>query len=339
MSLAELIKKEASHLGFDAVGIASVPTHQSFPQQSHTSSRDSSLPTTLYAHLRNWLQNGFHATMEWMDRHPERRSHPAFVLPGCRSIISVGLNYFTHDLADESSQNGRIARYAWGQDYHNVFKKRLKLLEAYIKKLAPDAQTKWYVDTGPVMEKAWAQEAGLGWIGKHSNLVSSDFGSWLLLGEILTTVELDTDTAGTDLCGSCTLCIDACPTGAIVEPYIVNAETCISYLTIEFRGEEEELSGELKTQIGNRIFGCDDCLDICPYNNNRIPTSETAFHSNDVTIGPNLSRMERLDDTAFNDMFKLSPIRRAKHKGFQRNIQIARSNVSNPDKSNAAPPS
>ncbi|MGB0911640.1 MAG: tRNA epoxyqueuosine(34) reductase QueG [Nitrospirales bacterium] len=339
MSLAESIKKEASRLGFDAVGFASVPIHQSLLDPPYTSSTDNSLPTTLYARLIHWLAEGYHATMEWMDRHPDRRSHPAFVLPECRSIISVGLNYFTHDVANESQENGRIARYAWGQDYHNVFKKRLKLLEEYIKTLAPDAQTKWYVDTGPIMEKAWAQEAGLGWIGKHSNLVSSDFGSWLLLGEILTTLELSPDVAGTDLCGSCTLCIDACPTGAIVEPYVVNAETCISYLTIEYRGEEEELSEELKKNMGNRIFGCDDCLDICPYNNNRVATTESAFYSNDVTIGPNLSRMNILDKATFNDMFRFSPIRRAKHEGFRRNIHIAQRNANHSEKSNAAPPS
>ncbi len=338
-SLTETIKEEASRLGFDAVGFASVQTENLSKPDPCLKASATSLPAILYKRLRNWLDAGYEASMEWMGRLPERRSNPAIVLPGCRSIISVGLNYFTHEQANESQENGRIARYAWGQDYHTVFKKRLVELEKFIKKIAPDAQTKWYVDTGPVMEKAWAQEAGLGWIGKHSNLVSSDYGSWLLLGEILTTLELDPDTPGADLCGSCTLCIQACPTGAIVEPYVVNAETCISFITIEFRGQEEEIPEELKKKMGNRIFGCDDCLDICPYNNNRMATDELAFQPSEVTIGPNLSELAALEKKEFTDMFAGSPIRRAKHEGFLRNLQIAQHNALSSKKSNVTRPS
>ena len=188
------------------------------------------------------------------------------------------MNYYTSDLPQEDPGYGRIARYAWGKDYHRIFKHPLKQLENFIHSLKPEAQTRSYADTGPVMEKAWAQEAGLGWIGKHSNLVSTEFGSWLLLGEILTTLPLDPDEPGTDLCGSCALCIQACPTGAITEPYVVDSEKCISYLTIEYRGSAEEISAERRSQMGNRIFGCDDCLDICPYNVNAQSTKESAFH-------------------------------------------------------------
>jgi len=330
MSLAETIKHEASRLGFDAVGIAQLSqTPSSTDQQPlQIANHPTSLTSQLYDHLMNWLDHGFQASMEWMGRFPERRSHPDMVLPGCRSIISVGLNYYTDVHADESKGNGRIARYAWGKDYHNVFKKRLKQLEAFIQSLDPEAHTKWYVDTGPIMEKAWAQEAGLGWIGKHSNLVSSDYGSWLLLGEILTTLELDADSPGTDLCGSCTLCINACPTGAIIEPYVVNAEACISYLTIEYRGNEDQLPTELKKRIGNRIFGCDDCLDICPFNHNRVETKEPAFHPTALTMSPNLLQLQTLTKDEFNEQFQGSPIRRAKHEGFSRNLHIAQKNDS-----------
>ncbi|WP_454061547.1 tRNA epoxyqueuosine(34) reductase QueG [Candidatus Nitrospira salsa] len=330
MSLTESIKQEASRLGFDAVGIVQVS--QSLPSTDQHPSpiekHHSSVTSQLYDRLINWLEYGFQASMEWMGHLPERRSHPSMVLPGCRSIISVGLNYYTDVQADECEGNGRIARYAWGKDYHNVFKKRLKQLEAFIQTLAPAAQTKWYVDTGPIMEKAWAQEAGLGWIGKHSNLVSSEYGSWLLLGEILTTLNLEADSPGTDLCGSCMLCINACPTGAIVEPYVVNAETCISYLTIEYRGNEDQLPAKLKKQIGNRIFGCDDCLDICPFNHNQVETNESAFLPSSVTISPNLSSLQAITKDEFNERFQGSPIRRAKHEGFARNLHIAQGNDS-----------
>ena len=337
MSLTNTIKQEASRLGFDAVGIVhlSLPC----PPNSNSSSTEdtASLSSRLFARLVDWLEQGYHASMEWMGRLPERRSHPDIVLPGCRSIISVGLNYFTAHQADECEDNGRIARYAWGKDYHTVFKKRLQELESCIQSLAPEAQTKWYVDTGPIMEKAWAQEAGLGWIGKHSNLVSSDYGSWLLLGEILTTLELEADTPGTDLCGSCTLCIHACPTGAIVEPYVVNAEKCISYLTIEYKGNEEDLSGELKKQMGNRIFGCDDCLDICPYNNNSVITEESAFQATSLTLGPKFSQLQALKKEEFNEVFRGSPIRRAKHVGLMRNVNIAQQNSRTFSRPNATP--
>ncbi|WP_447971548.1 tRNA epoxyqueuosine(34) reductase QueG [Nitrospira sp. M1] len=332
MSLTERIKKEASRLGFDAVGIVHLSRHPPASEANsvQTTGEHSTVTERLYTSLVQWLAHGYHATMDWISRSPERRSDPGIVLPGCRSIISVGLNYYTDAQANEGEGNGRIARYAWGKDYHTVFKKRLKQLESFIQTVAPEAQTKWYVDTGPVMEKAWAQEAGLGWIGKHSNLVSSDYGSWLLLGEILTTVALDADTPGSDLCGSCTLCINACPTGAIVEPYVVNAETCISYLTIEYRGHEDDLSPELKTQMGNRIFGCDDCLDICPFNHNSVPTDAQDFHPTPLTLAPKLSELQTLTKEEFSARFQGSPIRRAKHEGLSRNLHIAQKNSRKP---------
>jgi epoxyqueuosine reductase len=311
MSLADVIKREARCLGFDAVGVAAIRQ----------------LPSTgLFDRLQDWLRRGYHGTMAWMARDPSRRADPQVVLPGCRSIIVVGMNYDTGHRPTEGLGYGRIARYAWGEDYHHVLGDRLAVLEAKIHDLVPNAMTRSYVDTGPIMEKAWAQQAGLGWIGKHSNLVSSEYGSWLLLGEILTTLDLPSDVPASDLCGSCSLCIRACPTGAIVEPYVVDATRCISYLTIEFRGSREDIPADLTTQIGNHIFGCDDCLNVCPFNLRGEPTREQAFFPRSITLAPRLNDLAALDEATFAEQFRNSPIRRAKHQGLQRNVAIAQTN-------------
>ncbi|MBM4138221.1 MAG: tRNA epoxyqueuosine(34) reductase QueG [Nitrospira sp.] len=331
MSLTESIKREARVLGFDAVGIARVAernplsavSSQPYPGPMPVPTRVSSL---LYERLTEWLRRGYQGTMAWMGRTPEKRVDPQHVLRGCRSVISVGLNYLTDHRADERPSYGRIARYAWGRDYHNVLGERLTQLEQAIHRLASDAVTRSYTDTGPIMEKAWAERAGLGWIGKHSNLVSTDHGSWLLLGEILTTLELEPDEPGADLCGSCTLCIQACPTGAIVEPYVVDATRCISYLTIEWRGEASSISPELQRGMGNKIFGCDDCLDVCPFNLRTQPTQESAFQPNALTLAPQLDVLAQMSEADFSREFRQSPIRRAKPEGLRRNVGIAQRN-------------
>lgn len=312
MSIGQAIKREARYLGFDAVGITSV-----VPEPSAQGLLD---------RLQEWLRRGYHGTMAWMARDPARRAHPQIVLPGCRSIISLGMNYDSGLRAFEGRGHGRIARYAWGKDYHGVLGDRLALLENKVRDLAPEAITRSYVDTGPVMEKAWAQQAGLGWIGKHSNLVSSDHGSWLVLGEILTTLELPPDVPATDLCGTCSLCIQACPTNAIVEPYVVDATRCISYLTIEFRGSRRDMPVDLTARMGNHIFGCDDCLDVCPFNLRAEPTTEPAFQPDTTTLGPRLADLAALDEETFAGLFRQSPIRRAKLSGLHRNVAIARQN-------------
>ena len=307
------------------MGIARVNPQQ--PEPISPSQPPSTSPSkSLLQDLRNWLSNRYHGTMEWMAKNPERRADPQKVLPECRSIICVGINYWTDHDPNEAPGFGRIARYAWGKDYHRLLKKRLKNLERSIEELAPESATRSYVDTGPVMEKVWAQRAGLGWIGKHSNLVSSEFGSWLLIGEVLTTLDLQPDEAGTDLCGTCTLCIQACPTHAITEPYVVDATKCISYLTIEYRGELTNIPPQLRSQMGNRIFGCDDCLDICPYNVHATPTKEPAFSPTTQMQHPNLLQLSEMTKEHFLRTFESSPIRRTKFSGFQRNIQIARNN-------------
>lgn len=312
MSLVESIKHEARSLGFAAVGIAAVSPEASDDRLLHR--------------LQEWLRKGFHGTMAWMARDPARRADPRLVLPGCRSIIVVGMNYDTGHRPTEDRGYGRIARYAWGRDYHGVLGERLALLEARLRDWAPGAATRSYVDTGPIMEKAWAQEAGLGWIGKHSNLVSSEHGSWLVLGEILTTLDLPPDAPATDLCGSCSLCIQACPTHAIAEPYVVDATRCISYLTIEFRGEREQIAEDLAAPIGNHIFGCDDCLDVCPFNLRAEPTTDPAFLPSALTLAPRLGEFAQLDEGTFAERFRHSPIRRATLHGMRRNVSIAQEN-------------
>ena len=329
MSLAETIKREALALGFDAVGISRVPNSSQPLAELRPSLPPEPLiplPHLLFSRLTEWLQRGYHGIMAWMTRDPTRRSDPRLVLPGCQSMVSVGMNYYTDNRANEQPGMGRIARYAWGKDYHTVMSRRLAQLEAKIAALAPGVTTKAYVDTGPIMEKAWAQQAGLGWIGKHSNLVSAECGSWLLLGEILTTLDLEQDEPATDLCGSCTLCIQACPTGAIVEPDVVDARLCISYLTIELRGGREVISDDLAVQMGNRIFGCDDCLDVCPFNLRADATSEPAFAPTPLTLAPNLKALAQISEEIFAVTFKESPLKRAKQSGLLRNVGIAQDN-------------
>jgi epoxyqueuosine reductase len=339
MSLAETIKQHARELGFDAVGIARAEnassrfevqdsrlTSNSESQTSNVEPR-TSLTVLLHARLREWLRRGYQGTMAWMAREPARRADPGKVLPGCRSIVSVGMNYYTGHRPDERPGYGRIARYAWGRDYHAVLGARLEQLEEHIKALAPGAETRSYVDTGPVMEKAWARQAGLGWIGKHSNLVSTRYGSWLVLGEVLTTLELAPDEPADDLCGSCTLCIKACPTGAITEPYVVDARRCISYLTIELHKPGEEIPDDLAPRLGNRIFGCDDCLDVCPYNVNATPATEPAFQPTPLPLAPHLEHLAGMDEQAFASTFRESPLKRSRHAGFLRNVRLAIKNT------------
>ncbi|MBH0203221.1 MAG: tRNA epoxyqueuosine(34) reductase QueG [Nitrospira sp.] len=335
MSITTAIKQEARTLGFDAIGITRVSNAHPPPaagdqQISHPLNSETAAPQHLFDRLTEWLRRGYHGTMAWMERNPNKRADPCQVLPGCRSLISLGINYLTDHRANEQPGYGRIARYAWGKDYHKLFNSKLTQLEQAIHRMAPDARTRSYSDTGPIMEKAWAEQAGLGWIGKHSNLVSAEYGSWLLLGEILTTLDLETDEPAADLCGSCTLCIQACPTAAITEPYVVDATRCISYLTIELRGDETVIPHELHPGMGNKIFGCDDCLDVCPFNLRAEPTQDGIFQPTSWSLAPDLHELAKLDESTFTTVFQHSPIRRAKHQGLLRNVAIAQRNLKPP---------
>jgi len=307
MTLTERVKRKALGLGFQAVGVSRV-----------TSDRPESV------RLAEWLAHGYHAGMGWMAQTAAKRQNPALLLPGIRAIVSLGMNYYTDDRPDDAPGHGRIARYARGKDYHHVLGERLESLAAFLKAEAPDSRSLAYVDTGAVMEKAWAQRAGLGWIGKHSNLVSGQYGSWLLLGEVLTTADLSPDEPGADLCGTCTLCIKTCPTGAITEPYVVDARRCLSYLTIEQKGE---IPAEFQPALGNYIFGCDDCLDVCPYNHQATPTPEPAFRATPWTLNPDLDTLGRQSLEEFQAAFQGSPVRRATHEGLRRSVAIAKKNA------------
>ncbi|MEK6604181.1 MAG: tRNA epoxyqueuosine(34) reductase QueG [Nitrospirota bacterium] len=307
MTLTERVKRKALDLGFQAAGVSRV-----------TSDRPES------ARLAEWLACGYQGEMGWMAQTAAKRKNPALLLPGIRAIVSLGMNYYTDDRPDDAPGHGRIARYARGKDYHRVLGERLETLAAFLKTEAPDSRSLAYVDTGAVMEKAWAQRAGLGWIGKHSNLVSGQYGSWLLLGEVLTTADLSPDEPGADLCGTCTLCIKTCPTGAITEPYVVDARRCLSYLTIEQKGE---IPAEFQPALGNYIFGCDDCLDVCPYNHQATPTPEPAFRATPWTLNPDLDALGRQSLEEFQAAFHASPVRRATHEGLQRSATIAKKNA------------
>jgi epoxyqueuosine reductase len=307
MTLTEQIRREAQSLGFDAVGVSRVTSER--PER---------------ARLKQWLARGFQGKMSWMARTERKRANPALLLPGIRSIVSVGMNYYTGPDPDNSPENGCIARYARGDDYHRVLGERLASLAEFMDRNALDSQNRTYVDTGPVMEKAWAQRAGLGWIGKHSNLVSQRYGSWLVLGEVLTTAALDPDAPGADLCGSCTLCIRACPTGAIPEPYVVDARRCISYWNIEQKGMLPE---ELHAAAGNKIFGCDDCLNACPYNRAAKVTAESRFLRTGATIQLDLQTLAQQSRESFQAAFRNSSVRRATHEGMQRSITVAIKNA------------
>jgi epoxyqueuosine reductase len=307
MTLTERVKRKAHDLGFQAVGVSRV-----------TSDRPES------TRLAEWLAHGYHGEMAWMARTAAKRKNPALLLPGIRAIVSLGMNYYSDDRPDDRPGQGRIARYARGADYHHILGERLDSLVAFLQAEAPDSLSRAYVDTGAVMEKAWAQRAGLGWIGKHSNLVSGEHGSWLLLGEVLTTANMDPDEPGSDLCGTCSLCIKACPTGAITEPYVLDARRCLSYLTIEQKGE---IPQEFQKALGNRIFGCDDCLDVCPYNLQATPMAEPAFLATPLTLNPDLDALARQSEEEFQAVFNRSPVRRATRKGLQRSVAIALENA------------
>ena len=267
-----------------------------------------------------------HADMHWIARDPERRSDPGRVLPGARSLLLVALDYDTGDPTCVDRRRGRISRYAWGEEYHRVVGERLETLERRARQIVPGAGIRRYVDTGPVLEKAWAERAGLGWIGKHTNLIHPRAGSWFFLGALMLDVDLGPATSHPDRCGSCTACIDACPTGAIVAPYVLDARLCIAYLTIENRGP---IPRNLRAAIGNRVFGCDDCQDVCPWNRHAARSRLAAhFAPRDGLRTPSLRALLSLDAAGFRERFRDSPIARARWPGFLRNVAVALGNSS-----------
>jgi len=307
-----VIADRALALGFDAVGFA-----------------PASLGPDARARLIDFLAAGRHGQMQWMEDRAEQRADPRALWPEARSVISLGLSYAPE--ADPLATLGRPDRgnlsvYARNRDYHDVVKGRLKHLAQFIVGRFGPA-VKVFVDTAPVMEKPLAQRAGLGWQGKHTNLVSRRHGSWLFLGEIYTSLDLPADAAHADRCGRCTRCLNACPTDAFPAPYRLDATRCISYLTIEHRGP---IPHEFRTAMGNRIYGCDDCLAVCPWNRFAQAGAEAKLHARPDLTAPRLAELAALDDAGFRALFSGSPVKRVGRDRFVRNVAIAIGNSGDP---------
>ena len=297
--------QEARTLGFDRIGITAPGAI-----------------ADAATHFREFLEIGAHGDMDWLAQNPERRADPRGLWPDVRSVIMLGVNYGPDEdplAVLQQRTRGAISVYAQGDDYHDVIKKRLKALARWLVATIP-CEVKVFVDTAAVMEKPLAQAAGLGWQGKHTNLVSREFGSWLFLGAIFTTLDLPRDDAEIDHCGSCHACLDICPTAAFPAPYRLDARRCISYLTIENKGP---IPQEFRKAIGNRIYGCDDCLAVCPWNKFAQEGREAKLAARDELRTPDLAELARLDDAAFRARFTKSPVKRIGRDRFIRNVLIA----------------
>ncbi len=303
----EAVKTIAAALGFDDCRIAAVTG-----------------PAAHAAAYQEWIAAGEYGDMAYMAKAPSRRADPREVLPGVRAVVTVALNY--HRPAPpprmDDGARGRIARYAWGDDYHDVMDGKLRDLAGALTEMG--GEQKLYVDTGPVLERDWASAAGLGWNGKSTVQIHTQLGTWTFLGEILTTLELAPDAPSRDHCGHCTRCIVACPTAAITAPHHVDARRCISYLTIEHKGAIPE---EFRRAIGDRIYGCDECLDVCPWNRFAKDSREAAFAARPFVAGWLLREFLALTDEGFRELFRWSPIRRIKRPAFLRNVCVALGNV------------
>jgi epoxyqueuosine reductase len=277
--------------------------------------------------LKQWLARGYHGEMSWMARDVEKRLNPLELFPQARSIVVVALNYYTHDRHQEKSGTGKISRYAWGDDYHDVLKTKLQSLLAWIREQEPEAAGKICVDIQPAMDKAWAVRAGLGWLGKHTNVITPEYGSWVFIGELLLNLELDSDAERLeDHCGTCTLCIDSCPTQAITEPYVVESNKCISYATIELRAPE--LPPEIQDDLSGWLYGCDICQDVCPWNRFEEATNETRFAPREGNVDADLAEVLELAPEAYAERFRGSAMKRAKLAGLQRNARALLSSSS-----------
>lgn len=303
---SDLIKQAARDIGFDAVGIASaVPLDEEF------------------AHYNTWLARGYQGAMGYLDDRASRLD-VRHILPSAQSVIVVARNYNTlHEHPDEV---GKISRYAWGDDYHDVLPPMLDKLCEELKNIVPGSETRRYTDTGPVMEKAWAARAGLGWQGKHTNILRRDIGSWFFLGLVITSAPLEADEVMVDHCGTCTACIQACPTHAIVEPYVMDGSKCLSHWTIEVK-PDVEIPAEVAVNMDGWVFGCDVCQDVCPWNRFSKPTDEVRFQPRlNQTFLP-VEMIVNLQPEEFAERFRKSPIKRTKLAGLQRNARALKRNT------------
>ncbi|MEO5917787.1 MAG: tRNA epoxyqueuosine(34) reductase QueG [Luteolibacter sp.] len=306
----EQIKAWAAELGFDDCRIARAK------EASHAGL------------FRDWIAEGKHGEMAWLERTPDRRCDPREVLPDCKSIVCLALNYYPGRSPFPEGHDGgyRIARYAWNDDYHDLIEKRLREFDVKLQTLG--GIQRFYVDTGPVLERDFASDAGLGWNGKSTVQIHRHLGAWFFLAELLTTLDLTPDAPFGDHCGKCTACITACPTQAITAPRRVDARRCISYLTIEHKGPIPE---EFRIAMGDRIYGCDDCLDACPWNRFAAESREMAFHARTSVFEKRLRDFLDLDDEGFRALFAKSPIKRIKRPRFLRNVCVALGNTGRPD--------
>jgi epoxyqueuosine reductase len=308
IDLTHRVKALARDLGFAPVGITSAD------------------PPGHWEEYRSWVDKGYAGEMGYLQRNLDRRADPRQLVAGARSIVCVGLNYLPEpSQARAEGTVGRISCYARGDDYHDVMKARLLELQSQITAICPDTQGRAYVDTGPVLEREFAARAGLGWFGKHTNLIEKRSGSWFFVGELILTTNLEPDPPATDHCGTCTRCIDACPTDAILEPYVLDSNRCISYLTIELKGP---IPKDLRSGMGDWVYGCDICQDVCPWNEKHArPTPDPAFQSRVGFERPELRDLLALDQDAFSRQYRESPIKRTKRRGLLRNAAVVLGNI------------
>tara|TARA_B100001758_G_scaffold162177_1_gene139859 strand:- start:1054 stop:1971 length:918 start_codon:yes stop_codon:yes gene_type:complete len=299
-SLTRYIKDKATEIGFEKIGITKA-----------TATNDEKV------RLEKWIKNNHHGSMSWIEKRKDERGNIFNYFKEVKSVISIGVNYYSGYDQDQIKSNSKFSNYAWGEDYHDIIKSKLYTLLNDITANYPDIKGIACVDTSPIMEKVWAQRAGIGWQGKHTNLITRDYGSWLFLGELLLDVELDYDDEFIDdLCGSCTACIDACPTYALGE-YEIYAEKCISYLTIEHRGEFGQ-----NTELHDWIYGCDICQEVCPWNQKFSQiTNEKKFYPKEEILSWQDADWENISENVFRKIFKGSAVKRTKHNGLVRNIK------------------
>tara|TARA_B100001093_G_scaffold518276_2_gene602560 strand:+ start:793 stop:1722 length:930 start_codon:yes stop_codon:yes gene_type:complete len=298
----QLIKHKAYDLGFSHVGVSKA----GFLEQE---ARD----------LEKWLSKNHHGKMQYMENHFDLRTDPRKLVHDAKSVITILYNYYTPD-TQKDPEAPKISKYAYGKDYHFVIKKKLKDLQQYITTNFGEVNMRGFIDSAPVMDKVWAKKSGLGWIGKHSNLVNKKKGSYFFIAEIILDLELDTDIPIKDYCGSCTRCVDACPTEAIVEPYVVDGSRCISYLTIELK--DEVIPQEFSGKMDNWMFGCDVCQQVCPWNRLATPHKESLFDPPSDLLSLTKKEWHELDEQMYQNLFKKSALKRAKFKGIKRNIKF-----------------
>ena len=308
--LTESIRRFARELGFEACGFARARRLEDEERK-----------------LEEWLSKSMHGEMQWMENHFDKRVDPTKLVPGSKTVVSVLGSYNQPELFNKQAQKEdepRISNYALGDDYHHVFKEKLYQLFEFTREQAGQVEGRVFVDSAPVLDKAWAVHSGLGWMGKNSNILNKQLGSWFFIGEMIIDLELSYDSPTTDHCGSCTRCIDACPTGAIFEPYRVDGSKCISYLTIELR---KEIPEEYHEQMGNWIYGCDICQDVCPWNRKARAGSEERLMARPELTDKDVDYWEELDIEEYRRLFKKSAVKRAKYDGLKRNIRIAVNNI------------